>query len=73
MASITHQKSEAKREIITEIERRLREKPENAHDIAVGLAFSLASKMTLNELRGWAYHLFDAEREAARYDGQQVV
>lgn len=65
MTSITHQKSEVKQEIIAEIERRLREKPEDALVSAVGLATSLAGRLTLAELRGWAYNLFDTEREAA--------
>jgi len=66
--SITHQKSRARQEIHDEIERRLKEKPEDAHEIAMRMTRTLSGKMTLRELRAWCYHLFDAEREAARYD-----
>lgn len=66
--SVIHQKSEARQTIIDEIERRLKETPGDAHEIAMAMTRTLSRKMTLNELQLWVHQLFDAEREAVRFD-----
>ena len=51
--SITQQKSDLRAIIHRMVERRLEEKPEQAHDIAMGAVRRLSATMTLRELEKW--------------------
>lgn len=64
MPAITHQKYDTKMAIFELLDRYLELRPDKAIEIAKGLARSLASAMTLRELKGWHQRIQDGVKRA---------
>ena len=69
--SITQQKSDLRAIIHNTIEQHLKERPDEAHDIAMGAVRRLSKTMTLNDLRAWHRALYAVAPSALGRRGEK--